>query len=457
MRILKLLFVILAMGFSAVLFPESVKAQSNDGAQVNSVLMPWIGVWTIIEDRSADRANNLTRATVEIRPTTDGKGLEISRKMPQPPDIKEVLIPDGTKRPVDATDCSGWQTYRWDAGLILGSSEMTCKESGAFATSSLKMILESDQMVDILAIKAAGQKRLAVRRLAFDRDLVSPGGPRLTVTAAAARMAVSGPWSINRILELSKTVDTAILEAALIEKNVQLKLTSKSLKQLKDTGISTEVIDLLVALAFPDQFDIRRNGQVSLRPVSVSSSGSGGSAAVYYPPSLGYYPGAFYNCYSPYSYYGYMGLLSPGSCWGYYSPFWWDYPVYFNQPGWTGNTGPGWTPPPGQGGTGNNGQLTASGGYVQIVPVDTGRHARPREGFGSSFGGRAGTYVPGSTGAGYSAAGASSAGASSGASSSGSGYSSSSGSTSSGASAAPSASPGGYSSGSSGGPQAGPR
>ncbi len=88
---------------------------------------------------------------------------------------------------------------------------------------------------------------------------------------------------------------------------------------------------------------------------------------------------------------------------------------------------------------GGGGRLTVDQGYVQIEPRDTGRHARPREGFIPS----SGTYRSGaSSQAGY---GSGTTGSSSGSSAGG------------GAAAAPSASPGGYSSGSSGGGTAAPR
>jgi len=253
------------------------------------------------------------------------------------------------------------------------------------------------------------------------------------LTAAAARTAASAPWSLNTIIQLSGMIDTPILQAALMEKNARLSLTTKSLKQLAAAKVPKEIIDLLVAIAYPDKFDIQTNGQVALRPWSVSSTG--GSAGIYYPPGINYYPGAFYNCYDPYGSsfgFGYMGLLSPGSCWSYYSPFWWDYPVYFiGVPS----------------GTGYNARLSATSGYIHIEPrADTGRHARPRQGFVLSGGYQS---PPGYS---TTTSGSSSSGSSSGGSST-----SSSGGSSSGSGGSPSASPGGYSSGGSSGGHAVPR
>jgi len=438
--------------------------QPNDGTMV--------GAWTIIDDRIANReilpglegvaetrptpdgkaleiipsngAENREKersekVTIEIRATPDGKSLEISRKSAQQPDITEVLTLDGSKKQVDSKNCSGWQSARLiqEAGAIATSSEIACKESGSFATSDLKMILAADQMVDILAIKAGEQTRLAVRRMVFERDLVSQES-RPSLATTAARTALSAPWNLETIIKLSGTVDSSVLEAALIEKHTYLKLTSKSLKQMKEASVPKSIIDLLVALSLPDKFQIRKNGQVELKPLALVSSGQMSTS---YPFDYGFWPGSFFNCYSPYGYYGfgYYDWLLPGACYSYYSPLWWDYPIYF----------PGNPAPPG-GGTGSVSRVSANRGYVQIDPIDSGRHAVPRHGYAPQFG------HPGSSSQGSSVTSGGGSAVSSAGSSGGYSSGSSGGYSGGGGGGGASASPGGYSSGSGGG-QAVPR
>jgi len=409
-----------------------------------SPLAPWVGTWTIVEDQPSLGAMGANQAAVvEIRLTSDGIGLDISRKSPNQPDVKEVLIPDGNKRPVEEQNCSGWRSAHLvaEAGLIVESSEMNCKDAGSIATSSLRIILAADRIAHILALKAGGQTRLAVRRLSFEYDLPSAPDSQTGWRAVAARTELSAPWNLETIIRLSKIIDGQLLQAALLEKKTQLNLTPGSLKEMKTARLPNGIIDLLVALAYPDQFHIEKNGQVELRPWIVSSPGSAGPSSMPSGP-LSYYPGAFYNCYSPYGYfYGFpfSGLYSAAFCISYYSPFWWDYPIYIPDNGGGGSGG--------SVGGGGGGRLTSDQGYVQIEPRDTGRHARPREGFVPS----SGIYRSGTSSQSYptnygSGTAASSSGSNAGGSSAGGG-----------AAAAPSASPGGYSSGSSGGGTAVPR
>ena len=418
-----LLGAVLASTSLVFLFAGYAMAQTNSG---DSPLLPWTGVWSITDSRSAT-VDPTQKSAVEIRPTSDSKGLEITRHSPRLADVSDTLIPDGTRQPVATQDCTGWRTTRWipEGGLILESSEMTCKQTGAFATSTLKVMLAADQMAEILLVKSAGQPRVAVRRLTFEQDLApTPDSPPVWM-ATSARNKISAPWTLDTIIQLSKTIDTPLLEAAMIEKKVRPSLNSQSLKQIQGAKIPKEIIDLTVALAYPDQFHIEKNGQVELRPWLDSSSSA--SAASSYAPRLGitsYYPGAFYNCYSSQGYLSYSGFgpLTPGSCWSYYSPLWWDYPLYMPTVFMVGN------------GSGSSAPVASRGGYAQIEPVQSylnARHAVPRNGMypspGNSGGwqNQSGTYGGGASPS-YSGGGDYGGGA-------------------------PSASPGGYSSGGGGG------
>lgn len=434
--------------------PAFIQAQANPSVLPDPLLTPWIGVWTIVDDQPAESARDQSaKSIVEIGPTVDGKGLKISRKVPQKADVQEALIPDGVRRPIKSNNCTGWQTSKWlpEAGLIVSSSEINCKESESYAISSLRMMVSADRMVDILNIKASGQTRIAVRHLVFSNDFPSTGESPNQL-AMAARMSISTPWDLNKIIQLSKMIDVSSFQAALLERNSHIKLNPKSLKQMTAANVPKPVIDLLVAQAFPEKFVISKNGQVAVSP-TIKSEGydiysSTAPSAIIYPASR--YGGYYYP-------FGYLGNYPGDLYWSYYSPFWYGYPIYFYNSGSSGNSG-------GSSGSGaessTGGQLSVSRGYVQITPRDTGRQAVPIHGFVQSSGRSAGYVQAVPSGASQSSSGSSSGAsysappASSGGSNSSSGGSSYSGSSSGGGA---SASPAGYSSGSNSGGQAVPR
>jgi len=318
----------------------------------------------------------------------------------------------------------------------MGTTDMVCQDKVPYSIFTLKMMTAADRMADILVIKATDQTRLAVRRFAFEKELPTAGDFFQMRESMALRTSLSAPWDIDKIINLSKTVETVVLEAALLEKNLKVKLDSKSLKKMKSAETPDSIIDLLVAMSAPDKFRIEMNEQVAVEASSTSRRQNGEANSYAYIVEPPYYYGYYY----PLSYY-----------WTYYSPFWWGYPIYtypgvvVGGGGGGGNGGGGSSA--GGGSPGNSdGRLSSGSGYVQITPRDTGRQAVPRGSFAGNAAPSGGRAVPSGGSAGYSAgvgAASSSAGYSAGAAT----VSSGGGSVSGGASASPSGYSGGINSG----------
>ena len=115
-------------------------------------------------------------------------------------------------------------------------------------------------------------------------------------------------------------VEPPVLEALLVETDTSFDLDGRTLIRLDDGGVPDEIIDMLVALSFPDDFSVQRS-----RPTAsygggrrADSSGSWGGYGYdtwypYYAAPFGYYYG-----WSPYrSLYGWGRLLLRGPP-GYY-------------------------------------------------------------------------------------------------------------------------------------------
>jgi hypothetical protein len=324
---------------------------SSDAADT-AVFSPgaWVGLWTVVEDPLPNPSGGPnSEATVEIQPTADGKGIEIIHEILQQPEDKEVVIPDGTRQPLKGKMCSGWQVSEWlpKTGAIVGSSEMDCSAWGSLNTSSLKIILSANQMVDIISVKSGDRTRVVMRRFEFDRELASAEKFRRSTTAGLLRTAASLPWNLDCILELAGAVDEPIFRAALIEKKVRLNMDKKVLKKLKAANLSQESINLLTALADPGKYDIQADGEVTPRPISNRASYSPSNNTIAHAPSSTvYYPGIGY----PFNnLYGYGSLL--GSI------------LYTAAPAILLPRQSGYSP------------RIINGRYMPMTPIDTGRDA----------------------------------------------------------------------------------
>jgi hypothetical protein len=181
-----------------LLLPGVSAAQTNTVASPDATVIPWLGVWEAIDAPvSQNIKDRQAQAILEIRPTSSGKGFDISRKAAEQ-SAKETVIPDGTQRSEDSKNCNRSQTYNWEpqTGLLLGSLEIKCKDSASYNISNLKMMVSADEMVDIVAIKSSGQTHVAVRHFEFAGDLPSTKESLPGQDAIAMRTALAAPLGI---------------------------------------------------------------------------------------------------------------------------------------------------------------------------------------------------------------------------------------------------------------------
>jgi hypothetical protein len=246
--------------------------------------------------------------------------------------------------------------------------------------------------------------------------------------------------SVEDVIEASRKVLSPAVEAALLEAGGRFQLNSRTLEQLADSGVSPNVIDLMVAQAYPDRFEIDRPSLYPSAPLSAgTSAGSSVSGTTIIMGSSGYpypYYDPFFNSYyyySPFAYPYYWGSTYFPYRYGYYGYGYRNYNYnnyYYGYPGSIYVPGGGSRPiaqPGSPDSPGTGAAIATPRGYTRVRPAgsssdDTG---------GSSTAGERSVPVRGVRGVSRGSDSGSSGGGSvsSGGYSSGGGSSSSSGSS----------------------------
>ena len=419
----------------ALLSSAPALAQESQAA-FDSRWTPYLGCWTIVQDQYGQSAPVPAGTMVCVRPsgrfgvavttTVDGKNV-----------LDQTIVADGSAQPLSQGDCTGTQTSTWsrDGERLFTSVELNCANRPKRSVSGITLLAKG-QWVDAQATVIDGNSDVRVRR--YRRTSDHPGGIPALSTA---------PLSIEDIIEASAKVQSEALEAALDEANSQLALNSRVLKQLADNGVSPNVIDLLVAQAYPDKFEVERTGypSASSRSYGTSYGSSMGSSTIYmgstmYPSPM-YDP--FYNSYYYYSPFAYPYYWGPSYSYRYGSPFYRNYYNYNNYYGFGGGGSYGVPSRPSRGGVAQPGSpdspggdgVATSRGYTRVRPA--GSSNTNTSGDGATPASRTGGSTRGVRSAGSSDSGPSSSPSSS----------SSSGSSSSGASSGGNSSSGGGDSG----------
>jgi len=437
----------LRLALAVFLLQAAGTAAAQTGGTLDSRWLPWIGTWKLASSTVNAVAAGPGEGRLEVVPAPDGKSVALRAFQDDAALFEDTIAADGSVHQLTGQDCTGWYRYSWsDTGKrLLFESESRCPGTAPRTISGLSLISARQEWVDIQLLQSAGERVITIRRyVPSEGGAVTAGG----VSPAAVhgmRADAGARLSIDEVIELSAKVASEVLEAAVLQIREPFGIHSKSLRRLADAGVPDPVIDLMVALSFPEAFVIERD-TVSLAQQTESGLSDSRDA---YRGSPGY--ATYYSIYDPY----FPWYWTPSTYSLYWNSGWSTWPgVYYYYPVNGGSPGEG----PGGGYPKDSGRLVSGRGYTNIYPRDGRRSARPRgEGVIVAPGGaRSGaTYPPSAPPAPSGSVAAPASGGSSGASSSGSG-SSSGGGTSSGGSS-PSVSPGGYSIGTGGRGQAQPR
>jgi hypothetical protein len=391
--------------------------------------LPWLGCWQLIAEgnREGDADPQSIRGNVVpgdmrvcVVPASDATSVQMSTLSGAQVLLEEMVAADGKDRPVSEANCRGSKRAEWsqDGQRLFTHAELACQSQPVRQLSGISLIAPGGLWVDIQFVDSPGDERVRVRRYRRTTDL-DPAGrltPDLLSRATSAAQGLGGAaFEVDDVIEASKKVSLRALEAALVERQATFALDRRLLVKLDEAGVEDTVIDLMVALSYPDRFVVDRSS-------GGGSYGPSGASSINFDPF-------WYGSYFPYYYYSPFGYSYWGR-YGWYDPF---YPYYPYYPG---------------------------GGSVIIVPPDGGGDGRPPAGHGRVVNGLGYTRVrprdatnEGSTGG--SRSGNASTRASSGGSSSGSSESSGSSGSSGGSMSPSGASSGG--SGDSGGRSAVPR
>ena len=419
----------------ALLASAPALAQESPAA-FDSRWNPYLGCWTIVQDQRGQSALLPTGTMVCVRPS--GRfGVGVTTTVDGTNVLEQTIVADGSAQPLSQGDCSGTQISNWsrDGERLFTTVELDCANRPKRTVSGITL-LANGQWVDAQATVIDGNADVRLRR--YRRTSDSYTGPAGMTTA---------PLGIEDVIEASAKVQSEALEAALDEANARFALNSRVLTQLSDNGVSPNVIDLLVAKAYPEKFEVQRSSYpsaaASYGTSSYGTSSMGSSVfmgSTIYPSPM-YDP--FYNNYYYYSPFAYPYYWGPGYSYGYGSPFYRNYYNYNNYYGFGGGGYYGGPSRPSGGGTAQPGSPDSRGGDGVVVNGRGYTRVRPAGSSNTSGSGDSATPTSRTTGTtrGVRSAGSTDSGASS-------SSSSSSGSSSSGSSGASS---GGYSSGGGGG------
>lgn len=304
-------------------------AAGGASASVDSRWIPWLGCWQQIQDTVRNESVPDALADTEpvttdgvvvcVTPADDPAGVVFTTSIEQQSSVEETVVADGSSRPISEPGCEGSQRARWSENgrRLFARADLSCA-GGKREVSGLTTIAPGGLWVDVQVATADGRESIRVRRYrrAIDHSRVAARvSPDLLQRAsAAARLGV--PFSIEEVKEASAKVSPSTVEAALIETDASFPLNGARMLELDAAGVPDRVLDLMVALSFPNKFIIERRTPPAIPTAGTAygpwswMGGGGYDLWPYYYAPFGYARWGLYDLY-PYGYYDYYGYSGP--------------------------------------------------------------------------------------------------------------------------------------------------
>ena len=280
--------------------------------------LPWLGCWRLVDDDVREPLSGDSTALGEeplprrglvcVSPSPDGAGVTVTTSDGGDAVFEEALVANGERMPSSKGECVGWQqtNFSSDGRRLFTRAELTCEEDRKLAVSGLSLIVAPANWVEIQVVDGGGARAVVVRRYRPVRSASVEEGdepllsPELVDRARRARYDAAEVLSVDDVLEVIDRTEPEVVEAAVLEmKDEGFDLDAKNLERLEDAGARSGLIDLMVALSYPDYFLVDREPEPGLGNALPGPYGYGGpSATLAYPYYLAPFGG--YYWYAPY-------------------------------------------------------------------------------------------------------------------------------------------------------------
>ncbi len=274
--------------------------------------LAWMGCWQPVRtSTSADAPESL----LCFRPSAEEAGVEMIAVEDGEIAAREVVRADGLPHEAALEGCSGSRraVFASRPGRVFMDVGQVCEGGVDRSSSGMFAMISSDAWIDAQVVTVGEEKLTWVTRyrLATQSEAEAVGLGEIAAGRSLAvrslRLAASGRYSVDDIIEAQAHVDPEAVEAWIVEHEAPLSVDADRLVQLADAGVSEGVIDMMIARSYPERF-------------AVSAGGGGGERSM-----LGYggYYDPFYGGGSRWGspYYGSLGYR-----YGYgYSPFGFGY------------------------------------------------------------------------------------------------------------------------------------
>ena len=268
----------------------------------------WVGCWRL-EGRRTDARPDPAEGVREVCFEPVGAAVRLVSRVDGRPVLERLLFADGVERPFEQAGCQGSERHFWsaDGERLFTLSRARCNDGSERAASGVALRTDRDAWLDIQVIASDGQREVVVRRYRAVEAAPEPAPMGAGFDALVGGGAGgTGRLDVGDVVEAAGAIDVAAVEAMLVETRASFDLDARTLVRLADRGLPENLIDLMVALSFPQDFvvegvdaEVRQQPSEPARGVLPPAAAPGYWSAWFAPFGYGlpydyyYYPAGF--------------------------------------------------------------------------------------------------------------------------------------------------------------------
>ncbi len=230
--------------------------------------LAWLGCWDLMADpEDGSQESPKEQQKICVAPGDAPKTLDMTVLVDDQIVAAETVVTDGSRQPVSEGGCDGWirSILSEDRRRLYMQSETTCADDNPMNLTGASMMVSGDLWVDIHVLRIDGEREVVIRRYRpVGADIARLPGA-LPTAMHSVRLAAAARLSADNVVEALRVVDPAVVEAMLLESKASFGIDSDLLLRLDDAGVPGEVVDLMVALSFPEYFAVE-DGTVTRQP-----------------------------------------------------------------------------------------------------------------------------------------------------------------------------------------------
>lgn len=291
--------------------PGAAAQQSADGPRWQA----WYGCWQASAAAASPADATASSELLCIVPADAAEAAEFVSVVDGAVESRTLVRADGAPHDAAREGCSGWERAEWAASgtRLYLESEFRCDGGVERRSSGMMAFATNGDWIDVQTVASGANSgvnllryRAATERASIPDEISAVVGNR-TLASSAARMAAVDRVDPAAVIEVSSRLDERAVEAWLLERGQNFTVDAGSLTRMADGGVSDRVIDLLVAMSYPEVFAIDDAADRRAAPAGPR----GPMWDPWYGPGYrGFYPyGGRYGRYGGGYYGGYPGVI----------------------------------------------------------------------------------------------------------------------------------------------------